>query len=79
MTTSISTIGSCANGWVDYRFYGPLAATDPFTISSFGVSGNVYYYQVRIIYGLITIDGWNGNTKITTTFDTDPASTPNTV
>jgi hypothetical protein len=75
LSIGLGTTTTCTNGWSTYIFYGGLTGPDIFTVNHPGVSGNVFYWQVRIIYGIITVDNWNTNTIITTTFDTDPTTT----
>ena len=77
-TLSLSTgaTKTCSNGWTSYTYFSGLTGPDTLTINHPGVSGNVFYWQVRIIYGIITEDNWNTNTNITTTFDTNLTSLP---
>ena len=55
ITPSPATTGTCANSTDTYTFYS-LKGGDIFIASHPGVVGNVFYYQVRIIYGVITLD-----------------------
>jgi len=76
LSYSMGTTTTCSAGGRTYTFNGGLTGPDVLVVDHPGVSGSVYYYQVRIIYGLIAVDGWNSNTIITTNFDSDPTSTP---
>ncbi len=39
-----------------YTYFGDLRGGDTMSITHPGVIDNVYYYQIRIIYGLIAFD-----------------------
>ncbi len=80
LTMSVTTQQTCSDGgWEIYIYFGDLRGGDTMLVTHPGViDNNVYYYQVRIIYGVITFDEWDQNTIITTTFTTDPTSTPYT-
>lgn len=77
MTMSFPTTTTCNGGSAGeiYTYFGDLRGGDIMTISHPGILDNVYYYQVRLIYGLIAIDQWDQNTIITTTFLTNTTST----
>ena len=68
--------GSCNSGSYDYTYYGNLLKTDVVTFSYSGVVDTVYYWKIRLIYWVITIDKWDSNSKLTTTFVTDTTLTP---
>lgn len=79
LTMSFPTTSTCLGSGSDvYTYFGDLTGVDVMTITHPGVVNNVYYWQVRIIYGMIAFDQWNQNTIITTTFATDITSTPAT-
>jgi hypothetical protein len=44
------------NSTETYNYYGDLKGGDTMSITHPGVIDNVYYYQIRIIYGLIAFD-----------------------
>lgn len=54
LSLSMGTSKNCSNGWTSYTFFGGLTGPDVLTINHPGVSGNVFYWQVRIIYGIFT-------------------------
>lgn len=58
-----------------YKYYGDLTKTDVVTFSYSGVVTVSYYWKIRLIYWVMTKDSWDGSSKLTTTFVTDPAST----
>ncbi len=73
LTMSIPTILNCTYG-TNYNYFGDLQGGDTILITHPGVIDNVNYYQVRILYGVITFDEFNLSTLIKTTFVTDPTS-----
>lgn len=75
---SPATTQNCANSTDTYTFFA-LKGGDTFSVVHPGVVGNVFYYQVRIIYGIITLDEFPTTLTITTTFTSNLSSTAQTV
>lgn len=58
-----------------YTFYQASSSTDVISVSCSAVTGNLYYWKVRIIYWVITIDQWDTTSVLTTTFSSNTTST----
>jgi hypothetical protein len=66
LTISPSTVDNCSE-----YFYYSLKGPDVFRITHPGVSDDVFFWQVRIIYGVITIEEWPETIQIQTQFNTN--------
>ncbi len=58
-----------------YTFYQGTSNTDIISVSCSAVTGNLFYWKVRIIYWVITIDQWDTTSILTTTFSSNTTST----
>ena len=63
-----------------YTYFGNLTNSGVATITQPDITSlsgrDVFFYKVRITYGIITIDDWDDSSKVLTQFLTDTTSTP---
>lgn len=62
--TSQGTVCTNTGGNYNYTYFGTLNGGQNFTVQHPGVTGvlgSVYYWQVRILFGVVTLGLWNNN------------------
>jgi hypothetical protein len=67
-TTATTT--TCSGGpppTVTYTYYGNLTMTSTINFTHPGIT-NVYFYKIRVLYGLFLIDVWDFNSQVHTNF-----------
>ena len=70
MTISPSNqVSTCTGGNGDYIYYGDLTGPSVLTIIHPGVTDNVFFWQIRLMYEVITFDKWATTNQILTQFN----------